>query len=200
LLGSSLSVNDLIFRRSGTDLIINFKNNSTDSITVKYQFYYENNSTDKQYHRIEYIKFADNNDTVDLTTLKFDSNNDTSIWNGNSGNNTLIGAGDSDILIGGAGDDILVGNGGKDILRGGEGNDIFDFSSLKDSVVSAKDLIEDFEQGKDKIDLSGVEHHLAFDSLQFTFDNGNTTIKDQHSDFAIDLKGHFEMVQNDFIL
>ena len=200
ILGSGFKADDLLLKRSGTDLIINFKDNTTDSITVKYQFYYENNSTDKQYHRIEYIKFADNNDTVDLTTLKFDSNNDTSIWNGNSGNNTLIGAGDSDILIGGAGNDILVGNGGKDILRGGEGNDVFDFSSLKDSVVSAKDLIEDFEQGKDKIDLSGVEHHIAFDSLQFAYDNGNTTIKDQHSDFAIDLKGHFEMVQNDFIL
>lgn len=102
-------------------------------------------------------------------------------------------------MIGGAGNDVLIGNGGKDILRGGEGNDIFDFSSLKDSAINAKDLIEDFEQGKDKIDLSGVENHLAFDSLQFSFDNVNTTIKDQHSDFAIDLKGHFEITQNDFI-
>ena len=179
--------------------MINFRNNPDDSITVKYQYYYENNTNDKQYHRIEYLKFTDNDLTIDLTTLKFAADNDTSIWNGNSGNNVLTGVGDSDTLIGGAGNDILHGGGGKDVLNGGSGSDSFDFSSLSDSSINATDLIEDFEQGFDKINLSGMDQHMSFNALQFTFENGHTIVKDHNSDFAVDLKGHFDLVQSDFI-
>lgn len=60
------------------------------------------------------------------------------------------------------------------MLNGGSGSDSFDFSSLSDSSINATDLIEDFEQGFDKINLSGMDQHMSFNALQFTFENGHT--------------------------
>ncbi|EAW30848.1 hypothetical protein GP2143_02954 [marine gamma proteobacterium HTCC2143] len=180
-------------------MIINFKDNSTDSIKVQYQFYYENNTSDKQYHRIESIEFAGGSDVVDLTKLKFINNNNIKTWYGDSSDNNLIGVGDDDIMIGGDGNDTLTGNDGADILSGGSGADSFNYSSLEDSSINVMDEIEDFEQGSDKINLSEIEEDLSFDSFEFVVENGHTVVKDKNSDFAIDLQGEFALIQEDFI-
>ncbi|SEI50604.1 Hemolysin-type calcium-binding repeat-containing protein [Allopseudospirillum japonicum] len=95
---------------------------------------------------------------------------------GNDGNDTIYGGGDNsadvDTIYGGAGNDIIIGGVGEDILYGDEGNDIFRLTVLTktgvatgtpagvDAAVSATaisgvaDLIKDFTQGEDKIDLS----------------------------------------------
>jgi hypothetical protein len=79
------------------------------------------------------------------------------------------------------------------------GNDSFNFSSLEDSSINATDLITDFEQGFDVINLSKIEETLSFESFDFTIENGHTVIKDKNSDFAIDLNGQFNLAENDFI-
>ena len=52
--------------------------------------------------------------------------------------------------------DILIGGNGRDRLTGDGGADLFVFERASDSGVtsSTRDIIRDFEQGEDQIDLS----------------------------------------------
>lgn len=73
----------------------------------------------------------------------------------------LIGRGGegSDTLIGGAGDDVLEGGPGADRLAGGGGADAFVYADLADlpPVGGTAERIEDFEPGRDVIDLGAVD-------------------------------------------
>ncbi len=79
---------------------------------------------------------------------------------GNALANTITGNAANNVLVGGAGFDKLVG---------GAGSDIFQFRSVNDSPLhsvtepfTAKaDLIADFHQGEDRIDLSTIDPDLA---------------------------------------
>jgi len=69
--------------------------------------------------------------------------------NGASRDDLLTGAAGSDRLSGAAGNDTLNGGSGLDRLKGGAGLDVFIFAS-----GSAKDIVTDFTDGSDRIDLS----------------------------------------------
>ena len=85
---------------------------------------------------------------------------------GEAGNDQLDGANGSDTLLGGPGDDTLIGARGTDLLVGGRGHDVFLFAREAgifggpDTGVGPgmRDVILDFHQGQDLIDLS----RLAF--------------------------------------
>jgi Ca2+-binding RTX toxin-like protein len=81
------------------------------------------------------------------------------VLSGGAGVNNLLGFGGNDTLNGGAGLDGLNGGAGKDQLTGGAGQDSFVYTALSDSGItaSARDLIADFEQGIDHIDLSFID-------------------------------------------
>jgi len=68
---------------------------------------------------------------------------------GGAGNDWLFGGAGNDRLWGGAGRDYLDGGRGNDWLSGGRGADVFAFADR-----SGKDVIADFEIGRDLIDLS----------------------------------------------
>jgi Ca2+-binding RTX toxin-like protein len=73
---------------------------------------------------------------------------------GNDANNVFISGAGNDTLFGGGGDDALYAGQGKDVMTGGAGKDTFLYAELSDSAVGAdRDVITDFEQGTDKIDL-----------------------------------------------
>ncbi len=78
---------------------------------------------------------------------------------GDDGDDTLIGNGGKDVLSGGDGDDVLIGGLGKDKLTGGADADTFVFATLAQSGASKikADLILDFTQGTDHIDLSAID-------------------------------------------
>lgn len=88
---------------------------------------------------------------------------------GAGGNDTIFGAEGSDQLFGGDGDDVLnggadnddiEGGGGVDVLSGGAGSDSFIFSGTYDSLppqFGEADLITDFGNGGDLIDLRGID-------------------------------------------
>ena len=91
---------------------------------------------------------------------------------GSTGNDTLRGLGGNDRLFGDAGDDVLEGGGGSDQLFGGADQDqmsgggsadTFVFRSIKDSgrTRSAADVILDFTDGVDLIDVSAIDANLA---------------------------------------
>ncbi|MEP4196907.1 MAG: Ig-like domain-containing protein [Aliishimia sp.] len=91
------------------------------------------------------------------------------IIDGGDGNDNIRAGGSGDIVEGGAGNDRLVGANGKDTLFGGTGNDIFyggagtgGGDGLRDVFVFKSaangdggfDIIRDFEDTTDKLDLS----------------------------------------------
>ena len=71
---------------------------------------------------------------------------------GSSGRDTLMGNAGADELDGGNFDDVLNGGRGADILTGGSGSDTFVFG-----LSAGSDLITDFENGVDMIDLAAYE-------------------------------------------
>ena len=78
---------------------------------------------------------------------------------GNGSNNRLTGGAGNDTLNGGAGNDILNGGTGTDVLVGGLGSDTFVFNTISDSTTVSPtwDIITDFTQGQDRIDLRGID-------------------------------------------
>ena len=145
---------------------------------------------------------------------------------GGSGDDSLSGRGGNDVLFGGNGDDVLQGDAGDDILNGGldrdilwggEGVDIFEFLDVAESGIgSSRDVIKDFEQGVDLIDLAAMGA-TSFSTGGFTSTAGEVTYKligggtktvveyDHDGDGAADFQilmtnGGFTMTADDFIL
>jgi VCBS repeat-containing protein len=88
------------------------------------------------------------------------------LWGGNgqdrllggSGRDRLDGGTGHDNLKGDSGDDWLTGGLGRDKLWGGAGRDVFDFNAVKESKVGAqRDVVYDFQSGRDRIDLRGID-------------------------------------------
>jgi Ca2+-binding RTX toxin-like protein len=82
---------------------------------------------------------------------------------GGNGDDILSGFGGDDVISGGNGNDIIFGGLGADTLGGGEGSDTFVFSSLDASEFTGgkpQDVITDFQQGWDKIDMSHLDFAL----------------------------------------
>lgn len=81
---------------------------------------------------------------------------------GGPGNDSIDGGGGADTIFGGAGADTLVGGFGADLLGGGAGSDLFVFRPVRLNGVfldvgvgdGNRDIILDFAQGNDLIDLS----------------------------------------------
>lgn len=89
---------------------------------------------------------------------KVEGTNADDVLMGGSGNDELFGGVGSDLLIGGDGDDILFGGPGNDTLVGGEGNDTFVWMSNDQgtSDIPAVDVVKDFGNGQDALDLSDL--------------------------------------------
>ena len=124
---------------------------------------------------------------------------------GGSGNDTLLGGGGLDTLYGGAnddslnggtnndvlygdwGNDTLIGGGGLDTLNGGTGDDVLSGGANPDTFVfdrlnSGDDVITDFTNGLDKIDLQslGLASYAFLTSAgaASSFDSGASTLID----------------------
>ena len=77
---------------------------------------------------------------------------------GGRGNDTILGNGGANTLSGHVGNDTLDGGSGADTLSGGAGADRFAFDDDDTGNSAAtRDLILDFQQGTDVIDLTRVD-------------------------------------------
>jgi len=97
---------------------------------------------------------------------------------GGGGDDELWGFGGNDYLSGGGEDDYLVGGAGADSLSGDTGADRFVFKALSDSGItrSTRDIIQDFEDGIDKIDLSAMDANTKTSAIDdFTLLHGSGT-------------------------
>jgi Ca2+-binding RTX toxin-like protein len=149
---------------------------------------------------------------------------------GLDGGDNLQGGNGADTLQGGAGADRLNGGAGKDTLTGNGGADLFDFNTVNDAGKpgAPHDLVGDFQQGTDRIDLAGIDAvkgggNDAFDfigtdafsgtpgELRYALQDVAGTTADRTvitgdvngdgaADFQFDLAGLFTLTAADFIL
>jgi serralysin len=132
---------------------------------------------------------------------------------GNDAANTLdAGAGD-DILSGRGGNDILIGGAGKDTLDGGAGSDLFLIGAGDSGIGVFRDVIKGFEQGSDKIDLtgtgasrfiatadfSGVAGQVRFVAIAGTAVIEVDTNGDRLTDFQIEIDSGLQLTLDDFV-
>jgi Ca2+-binding RTX toxin-like protein len=90
---------------------------------------------------------------------------------GNAGRNVLDGSRGNDQINGKAGNDTIIGGRGADVLVGEGGADVFLFREAADSGLGQanRDLINGFEHGIDRIDLSRIDAN-PFQSGDQAFD------------------------------
>ena len=146
---------------------------------------------------------------------------------GSDFNDNLTGSTAANRIDGGLGNDTLTGGQGVDTLTGGAGSDIFDFNAVNETgnTATTRDVITDFQQGQDRIDLSTIDatpatrNNDAFifrgastsfgttasGEIRFTNENGMTIIYgdtdgDSAPEFQIALNGIHTLTAADFIL
>lgn len=144
------------------------------------------------------------------------------VLKGRAGNDALAGGDGRDNLYGGLGRDVLVGGAGGDVMTGDSQADRFVFLSVADSAVgSSRDVIADFQQGADRIDLSAIDTVAGGGDDPFIFrgtsgfgesaglrfaHNGTQTLisgdvsGDRIVDFSVILNGLFTLTAADFVL
>ncbi|WP_424932513.1 fasciclin domain-containing protein [Amaricoccus macauensis] len=112
--------------------------------------------------------FVDGNGGHDL--IFAGSGKDVAI--GGSGNDGISGGRGKDILLGESGHDTIYGGRGDDMIEGGTGNDWMAGGRGSDTFVleagSGHDTIVGFQEGRDKIDLSGYEGIESFDDIDIS--------------------------------
>jgi Ca2+-binding RTX toxin-like protein len=145
---------------------------------------------------------------------------------GGFGKDTLNGGADNDTLFGGAGADVLKGGAGSDVLFGGgsstgsDGQDVFVYTTRSQSTIAEPDLIMDFRDATDLIDLSQIDAVLGQagnQSFSFVGDNqftaagqiraifdetqGKTIVQafDGINTMQIDLAGKHELEADNFV-
>jgi Ca2+-binding RTX toxin-like protein len=143
------------------------------------------------------------------------------LLDGGSGRDRLVGSYGSDLVIGGSGKDTLTGDLGS-YANGTLGRDIFLFENVSDSYAGAtnRDVITDFRQGYDLIDLEDIDALQGsaqddFDfvgtgfagagDLRYYHENGKTIIQgntdaDSFIEFEIELNGIYNLRASDFDL
>lgn len=143
---------------------------------------------------------------------------------GDGAANELHGNAGGDTLRGGGGADLLIGGAGGDILNGGAGADRFAYVDAVESapVIGLRDVIQDFTQGEDRIDLSGIDAKLnvggnndfsfigtrefsAEGQVRYVKDGGHTYLEvnnagAQGAEMQIDLVGSISLQAGDFYL
>jgi len=139
------------------------------------------------------------------------------IISGAAGDDKLYGGAGNDRLIGGAGNDLLVGGAGADQMTGSSGNDVFKFGSAADigTLSGPHDVITDFQQGADKIDLHDFMSNVkvvtklavdaAFMEVAYSTSGGKTYVQgdinhDGVADFTLELSGAYKITSADFLL
>ncbi|MGT2440862.1 beta strand repeat-containing protein [Bradyrhizobium betae] len=139
--GSNVSVQDVTMGSNANgDLIVKFRNDTTDAITIHNDLVFANPS----FYGISAIQFADGT-TWDYTFIAANA------WfRGTAGNESIYGSSFGDMILGDAGNDYLQGNDGSDtyIYRLGDGNDeiadrsgsVADVDTLKLADLNASDV------------------------------------------------------------
>jgi hypothetical protein len=155
----------MIYGFAGADSVTG--GDGTDTIVLTGTSSNLNNSGDTQLVTVEAISAATATTAVSISVA-----NQTEAF-------ALTGGALADIVTGGVGADTIKGGGGADTLTGGlTGANTFDYTNLKDSLISAYDTITDFKSA-DKITYATVGSVGAF----------NTATRTATGNLATDISG-----------
>lgn len=179
--GEGVELSDLIFSRSGNDLIIQIAGTS-DQLVIDEQFYSASSTGAWSRYRVDSFQFADgailSAGEVDALTLAAHQT---------AGNDTIIAYDTDDTLNGGAGADFLQGNGGNDtyVFGPGYGNDVINETTethgdLEDTIVfssgvAPSDLILSRSGDHAVITLAASGETLT---IQYQFRSANSSLVD----------------------
>lgn len=137
-----------------------------------------------------------------------------------TGSDRLVGGDGADRLIGEGGSDTFFGGRGRDVISGGADSDVFVFRTRPDAGIGqGRDVITDFQQGLDRIDLSVLDGDLTragnqgFDFIgggRFSATAGELNYRsnvlsadvngDARVDFQIEIENGVALSAADFIL
>ena len=170
------------YLNNATDIIIKFKHNEADSITLK-NVLTENKT--RINGAIENFEFA-NGEKLSFEDIKqlslVGTDEGETIKGFEDSNNTLIGNGGNDWLYGDEKNDILIGGEGDDHLRGNEGDDtyIYNIGDGNDTIhdYEGEDIIK-FGKGINKEDIIVTKGEVKYDSYT----------RSSYQDLVISLKG-----------
>ncbi len=132
------------------------------------------------------------NDTLDASLIT-----DAIFLFGYDGDDLLYGSSGNDTLVGGTGNDTLVGGAGNDWLAGGPGADMFVFRP-----GFGRDVIADFQNGLDVINLAGHAGLHGFAGLQIQQFGAETLIRTADNSPDLLILARFEadhLTADDFI-
>lgn len=135
---------------------------------------------------------------------------------GTSGADTLLGTAAADVMVGLQGNDTITGGAGADVLTGGLGADRFVFRAASDSGIGSgnRDIIRDFVQGTDLIDLSAFNGTFSFlgtgafadgREVRYSISGAQTIIQvdvdgNSVADFQIQINDKITLLSSDFML
>jgi Ca2+-binding RTX toxin-like protein len=108
----------------------------------------------------------------------------------NTGNDLLVGNSVNNTLWGYAENDTLIGGTGIDTFYGGAGNDVFRYLTQSESVNTGKDVITDFETGKDKFSI-GFTTTIANVLIQSSA--GFNVVSIANTDFAVQVNNNITL-------
>ncbi|MEC7119412.1 MAG: VCBS domain-containing protein [Pseudomonadota bacterium] len=131
-----------------------------------------------------------------------------------NGSDHINGTGNDldNVIVGNTGNNVITGGLGVDMLTGNGGNDTFVFGNISHSSNATPDVITDFTQVADQIDLTGIAGAPVMfngtvaraNSVWYTQNAGNTdvmidTTGDAVADSTIRLTGTLNLTAADFI-
>ncbi len=173
----------LTITQDGDDAVIDLSDNGGGSIRLE-----DVNKDDLSADNFQFTMSG----TADNDTMEGGGNEDYILGfggddtlSGGGGNDHIEGGSGDDTIYGGAGLDSIFGGAGEDTLEGGAGDDELDGGADADTFVFApghgNDIILDFTNGEDTIDLTAITGITGFENL---------TINKSGNDTVIDLTDH----------
>ena len=143
------------------DVILEAKNGGTDTITSSISFDLGSHAAN-----VEKLILADGAGNLE--------------GHGNALNNVIIGNSGDNLLSGEAGNDVLEGGLGADTMDGGAGKDTFLYRVDANSQLAmlGGDTINNFESGKDRIDVRDLFHDFGISEKDNPFTTGHLALVD----------------------
>jgi Ca2+-binding RTX toxin-like protein len=213
--------NDTFYVESGSDTVVELIAEGTDTVNTTLTVYTLSD-------HVENVAFWGAGDPA----LQFTGSNvgniilgrgGDDILSGVGGSDELFGEGGNDLLYGGSGDDLLVGGAGSDVLSGGGGGDLFRIGPGDSGTGAMADVIADFVNHIDKVDLRDWDANTALagdqafsfigtaafsgtaGELRYLFDGTDTRVQgdftgDGVADFEIVFTGSVTLFGTDFYM
>ncbi len=120
------------------------------------------------------------------------------IIGGGNGNDTLQGEQGNDTIYGGDGNDLLNGGRDDDVLTGGNDADIFQFTLPY--FGWGNDVITDFEDGVDMIEITNGRNSFDYSRLQITDTVDGALIEYGSNSILVNGVAAADINQDDFII